>query len=112
MLTKSLPRFFYLHNLFGAAFLDELRELMEGIPLDSASQNMRARGTSCAMRSWRSDSLTTCLRMLSSKLNVSGCCSDLRFIHYPPGGYISAHETDNASTTRPTRRPTSRFCST
>ena len=90
-LNPYLQKVFYLHNLFGAAFLDELRELMEGIPPDSASQNMRARrhflrDAELAKRLF--DHLPS---DVVAKLNVSGCCSDLRFIHYPPGGYISAH---------------------
>lgn len=81
----------YLHGLFPPRFLDELVEIMQDIPASSASKNMYAyrhflRDEQLAARVF--DRLPEYVR---KELGVSGCCSDLRYIRYPVGGYIAPH---------------------
>ena len=79
------------HALFSPEFIGELVDLMWALPPDATSKNMLAqrhflRDSALASRIF--SHLPTGVR---EALNVRGCCSDLRFIRYPPGGYIAPH---------------------
>ena len=106
-LTLRLPLgALYLHDLFPAAFLDELSELMAGLPPSRASRNMYAdrhfvRDADLAARLF-----AHLPREATAALGVRGCCSDLRFIRYPPGGFIAPH-TDGVRVDEPTGAATS-----
>jgi hypothetical protein len=81
----------YLHGIFEQEFLDELREHMWTVAASSESKNMYAirhffRDESLAARLF--DQLP--LRVRQDR-RLLGCCSDLRFIRYPLGGFIAPH---------------------
>lgn len=102
-LDPSLPRTFYLHDLFPAEFLEELRELMWTLVPSTCSNNMYA-----SRSFFRSPEMAQrLLDYLPKSLGYTHVCSDLRFIRYPMGGYIAPHvdgirqddETSTATTT-------------
>lgn len=78
----------FIDGCFSPDFLDSLRDLMAELPSSSASKNMYA------VRHFVRDELLAASiferlpKDLCERHGLAGCCSDLRFIRYPLGGYI------------------------
>lgn len=95
-----------LHGCYDANFLQSLHERMTEIPSSTASKNMYA-----VRHFLRDECLAAAVfaglpKAVVESLGLSGCCSDLRFIRYPLGGYIAPH-TDGVRIDEGSSRQTS-----
>jgi hypothetical protein len=99
--SPTLPKVHYLHSCFSFKLLARLEHLRESIAGDRCSHNMVA-----TRRRFVSDAIAAAITAaLPSVLGGLRVCSDLRFIEYPLGGYISPH-TDGPSIDAASGAPT------
>mmetsp|Transcript_28236 Transcript_28236/g.72282 ORF Transcript_28236/g.72282 Transcript_28236/m.72282 type:complete len:167 (+) Transcript_28236:107-607(+) len=77
--------------MFRSWFLQSLHCLRETIPPSSTSRNMRADRYFLRDSELAAKVFARIPAHVKQRLRLSGCCSDLRFIHYPLGGFIAPH---------------------
>eukprot|EP00746_Dinoflagellata_sp_MGD_P136073 gnl/MRDRNA2_/MRDRNA2_70061_c0_seq2.p1 gnl/MRDRNA2_/MRDRNA2_70061_c0~~gnl/MRDRNA2_/MRDRNA2_70061_c0_seq2.p1 ORF type:complete len:276 (+),score=30.83 gnl/MRDRNA2_/MRDRNA2_70061_c0_seq2:60-887(+) len=86
-LHPQLPQVHYLHDLFPASFLERLEEEQWQHPAQKESYNMY-----CTRMFFNDAKLAAeLLSYLPPWLGYTRICSQMRFLRYPPGGYIAPH---------------------
>jgi len=83
----NLKGAYYIPNLFPHQLLDQLKNLRDKTPGDSCSVNMYA----TRHRFYSREIASALFSYLPPELGYTRILGDLRFIHYPLGGYIAPH---------------------
>ena len=98
------PGVSYHHDAVPIETIEELEEIRESLPASSSSNNML-----CSRRFLRDGALAARLRerFRSIDATIDHVLSDLRFLEYPPGGYIRKHtDGSRVDEEESERRPT------
>ena len=94
-----------LVDAFPDEFLEHLLARIDLLPSSKASKNMYATRYFLTDEDLAAQIFSFIPHSTRRKLKLSGCCSDLRFIHYPLGGFIAPH-TDGVRVDSGTGRET------